>query len=60
MTLKAKSFEAGRISVIEEKMNKFLETIDQEAFVDMKLVMSKEPENKSPQEFFAAVIIYRE
>lgn len=59
MSLKSKSFEARRISVIEDEMNEFLKTIDAKDFVNMKLVLGKS-ENTSPPELYAAIIIYRQ
>jgi len=59
MGLKSKGFEAGRISVLENMINKFLTTLDEKNFVDIKLVVTKS-EHSSPPESYAAILIYRE
>ena len=59
MALKAKGFLGKTISMIQDKMNEFLQTIDEKDFVDMKLVLTtREPTH--PSEYYAAIIIYRQ
>jgi len=57
--LKSKSFEAHTINMLQDKMNEFLQTIDEKDFVDMKLVLGKR-EQTHPADYYAAVIIYRQ
>ena len=45
--------------MLQDKINEFLQTIDEKDFVDMKLVLGKR-EQTHPSEYFAAVIIYRQ
>jgi Sporulation protein Cse60 len=59
MTLKSKSFDGHRISVIEKELNEFLATIDENNFVDLKLVLTR-MENSAPPEYYAAILIYKE
>ena len=56
MTLKTKGFEGHTISMVQDQINEFLETIDEKNFVDMKLVLAKR-EKTSPSEYYAAIII---
>jgi hypothetical protein len=58
MTLKTKGFEGHTISMVQDQINEFLETIDEKNFVDMKLALAKR-EKTSPSEYYAAIIIYR-
>ena len=59
MALKAKSFEGSTINLLQDKINEFLQTIDEKDFVDMKLVLGKR-EQTHPADYYAAVIIYRQ
>jgi hypothetical protein len=47
MTLKTKGFDGHTISMVQDQINEFLETIDEKNFVDMKLVLAKR-EKTSP------------
>jgi hypothetical protein len=45
--------------MLQDKINEFLQTIDEKDFVDMKLVLGKR-EQTHPADYYAAVIIYRQ
>jgi len=51
-------YQDHTISMIEDQMNEFLETIEEKDFVNMKLVLRRR-DNTSPSEFYA-IIIYRQ
>ena len=59
MTLKTKGFDGHTISMVQDQIDEFLETINEKNFVDMKLVLAKR-EKTSPSEYYAAIIIYRQ